>query len=76
MIERQGYKAETHKVATDDSYILQMHRIPPIKKKYTFCGCDELENSVVFLMHGFSGSSADWIITGPESALGKKIYSK
>ena len=49
---KYGYSMETHKVKTDDGYILGVHRIPK-------------GGPVVFLMHGIFGSSDDFVIAGP-----------
>ncbi|XP_059487749.1 lipase 3-like [Neocloeon triangulifer] len=59
MIVRQGYKAETHQVTTEDGYVLQMHRIPS----------NSPGGEPVFLQHGLLSSSADWVELGPESGL-------
>lgn len=57
-----------HSVTTDDGYILEMHRIaggrkyPPKKGK-----------KVCFLQHGLLDSSATWILSGPNHALGIEL---
>jgi len=63
---QHGYPAEIHTVTTADGYILTMHRIPysPTSKN------TETPRPVVFLQHGFLCSSVDWVIMGPEKALG------
>jgi len=68
IIKRYGYPSETHVVDTDDSYLLEVHRIPHGKdtKRY--------RNFPVFLQHGLVASSADWIIGGPSKSLGKYSY--
>lgn len=52
MISMGGYKPETHKVFTEDGFILTVYRMvglgPP-----------------VFLQHGLEGSSALWLLPGP-----------
>lgn len=63
IIARHGYASETHTVATEDGYLLELHRIPCSQIPKT-CG------PPVFLQHGLLGSSADWIINGNNS-LGK-----
>ncbi|XP_013106551.2 lipase 3 [Stomoxys calcitrans] len=65
-IEHDGYPVEKHTVTTDDYYVLTMHRIPysprsPLNGK---------QKPVVFLMHGMLSSSVDWILMGPNKALG------
>lgn len=66
LIALHGYPAESHTVVTDDGYILTLHRIP-------FAKNDTSKISpwkTVLLHHGLLGSSADWILTGPEKGLG------
>ncbi|GAB0100094.1 Lipase [Sergentomyia squamirostris] len=65
LIHKYRYYAELHNVTTKDGYMLELHRIsggeeyPPKPGK-----------PVVLLMHCLLGSSADWIILGPDMALG------
>ncbi|KAI1289632.1 Lipase 3 [Halotydeus destructor] len=54
IIESRGYICETHHVTTKDGYIIDMHRI--VNPLLKFPG------KPVLLMHGFKGSSADWVI--------------
>lgn len=58
MIRKEGYSAEAHVVATDDGYLLTMHRIPGAPG-----------SQAIFLQHGVLGSSADWVILGKGKAL-------
>ncbi|XP_052740925.1 lipase 3-like [Bicyclus anynana] len=63
-----GYNIETHKVITDDGYILSVHRIPsrkPIKN-----------TSVVFLMHGILDCADSWLLQGPNKALAYTLVDK
>ncbi|KAJ8967858.1 hypothetical protein NQ317_017625, partial [Molorchus minor] len=64
IITKYGYPAETHKIVTEDGYILKMHRIPRgikhVKKK----------RPPVLLMHGLTFSSADFINIYPNCSLG------
>lgn len=66
LITKYGYNAEVHYATTEDGYILQLHRIaggpksPPEKGK-----------KVVFMMHALMLSSASFVLSGPEHALGK-----
>ena len=58
MVAEAGYPVETHIVATDDGYLLSVHRIPRGKL------VDEVEEGArptVFLQHGLLSSSADWV---------------
>lgn len=61
IIRSHGYPAETHTVQSSDGYLLTIHRIP--SQSY-------LKKPVVFLLHGFVCSSADWVLLGPKKALG------
>ncbi|CAG0893022.1 unnamed protein product [Darwinula stevensoni] len=65
LIEQFGYPVETHTVTTADGYIIDMHRIP-----YGLSGPGEGPRIPVLLQHGLLCSSADWVISGPESGLG------
>ncbi|XP_063979668.1 lipase 3-like [Diachasmimorpha longicaudata] len=67
LASKYGYPLEAHRVVTDDGYILEMHRIP-------FGRFDNRRNHrshrpPVLLQHGLGGSSADWVLTGPDKAL-------
>jgi lysosomal acid lipase/cholesteryl ester hydrolase len=67
MIRVEGYVAETHRVVTDDGYILTLHRIP-YGKDQTAAG--KAARPVVFLQHGLLCSSADWVMATPSKGLG------
>lgn len=69
MIERDGYPCEVHFISTDDGYILQLHRIP--QRNYI-----ENKTTPVLIQHGLLGSSADFLLLGPNKALGKLIMFK
>lgn len=64
LIIYHGYSAETHTILTDDGYFLTVHRIPFSKHSQK-----KVPDKTVLLHHGLLGSSADWVITGPEKAL-------
>lgn len=64
LIKRYKYPVETHHVITTDGYILGVHRIVNSGKP------------PVLLMHGLLDSSATWILTRPEAALGKNEKKK
>lgn len=68
---KYGYPSETHKVQTDDGYILTLHRIPYGKK----CGIDRQRKPPVLVQHGLLCSSIDWLVMGPELGLGKYFLS-
>ena len=57
MVAEAGYPVETHIVATDDGYLLSVHRIPRGRVD------DGVEGPrpPVFLQHGLLSSSADWV---------------
>ncbi|XP_058123112.1 lipase 1-like [Anopheles ziemanni] len=63
--QKYGYSTEVHHVQTEDGYILELHRI---RASPTFGPADP-SNPPVLLMHGLMGSSADWILIGPEDSL-------
>lgn len=67
LIAMHGYPAESHTVLTDDGYILTVHRIPYSKKT---AGNKVSPRKTVLMHHGLLGSSADWIIPGPQKGLG------
>ena len=67
MVARHGYKLGTHKVITEDGYILGMHRIPRGKQSYS---SEKESRPVVYIQHGLTSSSADWLVPGPDKALG------
>jgi len=65
MAKHHGYPFETHTVTTDDHYTLTVHRIPHGRnEKQT----PTKTRPVVFLQHGFDGSSADWVTNLPNQA--------
>ena len=75
MIEDYGYLVETHHIKTKDGYILSIHRIPGLQGENL---SNNKTKSVVFMMHGLLGSSADWVVTGTNTSLGihKKVFLK
>ncbi|XP_065321807.1 gastric triacylglycerol lipase-like [Gordionus sp. m RMFG-2023] len=54
LIKSRGYPYEEHQVATEDGFLLIMHRIPNPVSDIT---------NVVYLQHGLLCSSADWVMT-------------
>ncbi|XP_063979678.1 lipase 3-like [Diachasmimorpha longicaudata] len=65
LISKYGYRGQTHKVTTNDGYILELHRITGPKSN------PEPEGKpVIFVMHGLLCSSVDWLISGSQKALG------
>ncbi|XP_043269208.1 uncharacterized protein [Venturia canescens] len=65
LIEKYGYRGETHQVTTEDGYGLEVHRITGTNSNPGSKG-----KQPILLMHGLLTSSVDWIITGPGRALG------
>ena len=65
MVESYGYPFEEHDVQTADGYILKLHRIP-----YGLKSPAAPNKPAVFVQHGLLSSSADWVVIGPEKALG------
>ncbi|CAH1395539.1 unnamed protein product [Nezara viridula] len=60
----QGYPFEEHEVVTEDGYILSLHRIPYGKNNKGKIG------RPVIVQHGILASSACWVISRPDQALG------
>ncbi|XP_017772935.1 PREDICTED: lipase 1-like [Nicrophorus vespilloides] len=65
IITKYGYPCETHYITTEDGYILTVYRIP--KRNPQPEGVKP--QLPVLLVHGLFGSSADWVLLGPENAL-------
>jgi len=65
IIKYWGYPFEAYTVKTEDNYTLTVHRIPHSRNtNHT----PTTKRPVVFLQHGFDGSSADWITNLPNQA--------
>ncbi|PSN34645.1 Lipase 3 [Blattella germanica] len=64
LVSKYGYPSETHTLTTSDGYVLNMHRIPYSRKSPNV-----QKRPAVFVQHGMMGSSADYVIPGPESSL-------
>ncbi|XP_065074236.1 lipase 1-like [Ochlerotatus camptorhynchus] len=62
LISKYGYEVENHAVATEDGYELTMFRILPQQPPDT-------SKLPVLMVHGLLGSSADFIIIGPNNSL-------
>ena len=67
MAAKHGYKVETHTVVTEDGYVLNMHRIPKGRESNS---SDTENRPVAYIQHGLTSSSADWLVSGPDKALG------
>jgi hypothetical protein len=66
LICKYGYPSESHTIQTDDGYLLTLHRIPHGRKS-----AYNTSRIPVFLQHGLLGSSASWVINGPNKSLRK-----
>jgi pimeloyl-ACP methyl ester carboxylesterase len=64
LLTKYGYPAETHTVLTADGFFLTLHRIPYGRHNTT------QNRHPVILQHGILGSSADWLVLGPDKAFG------
>lgn len=60
-VKNAGYRAESHKVKTEDGFILKVHRVLPKK--------NSIERGSAFLMHGLFRNSSDFLASGPKIAL-------
>ncbi|KAL3985213.1 alpha/beta-hydrolase lipase region family protein [Acanthocheilonema viteae] len=65
IVTYHGYPSEIHTVTTDDGYTLELHRIPNGK---TANNSENESKPVVFLQHGFIGSSAVWVTNLPNQS--------
>lgn len=63
LIKKSGYEGEAHRVTTEDGYFLKIHRVFPKTNR-------TIKSKPVFLMHGMLATSADFLVTGPDAALG------
>ncbi|CAG9797853.1 unnamed protein product [Chironomus riparius] len=68
LISLAGYENELHKVETEDGYLLKLHRIFPKQNRP--------RRGPVLLIHGFLGTSADFVITGPNIALAYQLANQ
>ncbi|XP_058839837.1 lipase 1-like [Topomyia yanbarensis] len=62
LITKYGYQMESHAVTTEDGYMLTMFRIFPRQPS-------ETKKFPVLMVHGFLGSSADFVVSGPNNSL-------
>lgn len=70
LIEYWGYPVETHEVATEDGYILTMHRIPHGKVNHTRMPAVDHPKPVFLLQHALVCSSSAYILNLPRQSLG------
>lgn len=65
LIRKYGYKAEVHKVTTEDGYILEVDRIPVSSEQIA-----AKRISPVLLLHGVLGNAANWVANFPSQSPG------
>ncbi|GMS80018.1 hypothetical protein PENTCL1PPCAC_2193 [Pristionchus entomophagus] len=65
MIKYWGYPSEDHSAATEDGYILGMHRIPN-----GISGVNPSCRPVVFMQHGLESDTISWIANLPGQSAG------
>nr|XP_023012206.1 lipase 3-like [Leptinotarsa decemlineata] len=65
-----GYHFEKHTITTEDGYNLEMHRIPRGKNVSSSAPAN---SPPVLMMHGILGTSADFLISGPENSLALQL---
>uniref|UniRef100_F1LGP5 Lysosomal acid lipase/cholesteryl ester hydrolase n=1 Tax=Ascaris suum TaxID=6253 RepID=F1LGP5_ASCSU len=68
IITYYGYPVEHHTTITADGYHLVLHRIPHGNKESNTT--KNRRRPVVFLQHGFVGSSAVWLMNPPSQSAG------
>lgn len=66
------YPIEKHTIKTTDGYMLTLHRIPHSPKQTAAAG----SRKAVLLVHGILMTAADYLVLGPDTALGEfhRIY--
>lgn len=67
LIRDRGYPVEEHYVTTQDGYILNLQRIPHGRNTIKSGGSPK---PVVFLQHGLTMDSTNWVLNGPSDSLG------
>ncbi|CAG7820554.1 unnamed protein product [Allacma fusca] len=67
-IKKYGFNVEIHHVVTEDSYILELHRIPTGKNNSS-----SWRKSSVLVMHGYSCTSLNWIMNHEDKVLPYKL---
>jgi len=66
LLSAAKYTSEVHRVETEDGYLLKVHRILPRGLS--------LKKGPVLLIHGLFGTAADFLLTGPDDALGESSF--
>lgn len=72
IIQSRDYPSETHRVVTEDGYILELHRIPHGKGQQSVNSNIPL-GKPVFIQHGLGGSDVDWIVSPSNRNVGNLI---
>lgn len=67
LIRDRGYPLEEHYVTTSDGFILNLQRIPHGRSKNS---ASKTNKPVVFLQHGLTMDSTNWVLNGPTDSLG------
>ena len=67
LIQDRGYPVEEHYVTTQDGYILNLQRIPHGRNTIKSGGSPK---PVVFLQHGLTMDSTNWVLNRPSDSLG------
>lgn len=62
-----GFKIETHKVTTEDGYILNIWRIPGMIK-HEKTGNEDTSRLPVLLQHGLDADMMQWVYNDPKVA--------
>lgn len=74
-ISKAGYAFKVHEIITSDGYILKIHRVLPIGvstlPKSAKSGCPI--KPVIFLVHGFSSSSIEFVFMGRGKSLAYEL---
>ncbi|KAF2356528.1 Alpha/beta hydrolase fold-1 [Trinorchestia longiramus] len=70
IIQRDGYPVERYWTTTTDGYILALTRIPGPRRSPVEHTKNQKNPNVVFLAHCAACSSADYVLSGPNNALG------
>lgn len=66
LIRDRGYPVEEHYVSTPDGFILNLQRIPRGRRTSN----SKSPKSVVFLQHGLTMDSTNWVLNSPSDSLG------
>lgn len=71
MIKHRGYRAEAHRVTTEDSYVLELHRILPAAST-----SEKKPRKVVYLHHGMVLDGHIWIVNSNENSLAYMLVDR